>query len=261
MRNITVYFRIIKRIGIVTTCKTLIKKYSKQKSKNYLKYKTNFENKNGLEIGGPSAIFSNKGFWPIYTICKNLNNCNYKSSTTWEKNKKGKTFEYLKNKKGIQYISEATDLQEIKNESYDFLINSHLLEHIANPLKAIGEWKRVLKKDGTLLIIVPEKSKIFDHKRKITKFSHILTDYKKNIDETDLTHLNEILQKHDFYGDEIKTKTELTKRCQNNFENRNMHHHVFDEKLLKQILKYHNFQILTTTIELPYNIIILAKKK
>ena len=40
---------------------------------------------------------------------------------------------------------------------YDFVFSSHSLEHIANPLKAISEWLRITKKDGYIIIIVPEK--------------------------------------------------------------------------------------------------------
>jgi len=260
MKNIPAYIRIMHRIGILTTAKSILKKTLKIKNKTYVKYKQNFLNKVGLEIGGPSAVFSPNGLFPIYSICKSIDNCNYKENTTWETNKKGNTFEYSKNKKGKQYIAETTNLKQIKSSKYDFVINSHVLEHVANPLKAIKEWKRVLKKGGTLLIIVPQKTKTFDHKRSITKFSHILRDYEQNIEEDDKTHTKEILKYHDFYAEEIKTKEELNLRCKNNFENRNMHHHVFDEDLLKKMLLYHDFNISSVTIELPYHIVIITTK-
>jgi ubiquinone/menaquinone biosynthesis C-methylase UbiE len=34
------------------------------------------------------------------------------------------------------------------NESVDFVINSHVLEHFFDPIKAIQEWLRVVKKGG-----------------------------------------------------------------------------------------------------------------
>ncbi len=44
---------------------------------------------------------------------------------------------------GIQYVRDATDLHGIPDEKYDFVVASHALEHIANPLRAVSEWTRV----------------------------------------------------------------------------------------------------------------------
>jgi len=55
------------------------------------------------------------------------------------------------------------------------------LEHIANPLKAINEWLRIIKNGGYVIIIVPEKSCCFDHKRNYSKFSTLLSQYEKNV--------------------------------------------------------------------------------
>ena len=32
--------------------------------------------------------------------------------------------------------------------TYDVLLSSHTLEHIANPLRALSEWKRIVGDDG-----------------------------------------------------------------------------------------------------------------
>ena len=71
---------------------------------------------------------------------------------------------------------------------------SHCIEHIANPLKAISEWKRILKDNGLILLIVPHKDKTFDHNRPITSLSHLIEDMKTDVQEDDSTHLPEILE-------------------------------------------------------------------
>jgi len=70
-------------------------------------------------------------------------------------------------KKRKVIINDATNITNINDETYDFCFSSHSLEHIANPLKAIKEWLRIIKKDGYIIIIVPEKSVCFDHKENI----------------------------------------------------------------------------------------------
>ena len=43
---------------------------------------------------------------------------------------------------------DATDLPNFSNDEFDFIISSHTLEHLANPIKALKEWERVIKKGG-----------------------------------------------------------------------------------------------------------------
>jgi len=71
-----------------------------------------------------------------------------------------------------------------KDNEFDGITCFHVLEHIADPLKILLEIKRVLKKDGTLLIVVPNLSfkKFYDdytHIRPYTKTSlrRLLKDF------------------------------------------------------------------------------------
>ena len=70
-----------------------------------------------------------------------------------------------------------------------------MLEHVANPIKALSEWKRITS--GKIILIVPRKDFNFDHKRPITSFNHLLEDFDNDVNESDLTHLDEILSLHD----------------------------------------------------------------
>jgi ubiquinone/menaquinone biosynthesis C-methylase UbiE len=49
------------------------------------------------------------------------------------------------------------DLQNLsfKDNSYDIILNNHVLEHISNDKKAIQEIQRILKPDGIAIITVP----------------------------------------------------------------------------------------------------------
>lgn len=220
-----------------------------------------FEGKNGLEIGGPSFIFQT--WLPIYHIANNLDGCNFSSNTIWEgKIVEGENFIYG-NKKGYQYINEATDLSSIPTNKYDFLISSNCLEHIANPLKAVKEWIRVVKPGGVILILVPNPKKTFDHKRVVTSFEHLIDDFEKNIDETDLTHLDEILKLHDRRMDSHSgTAEQFKNRSLNNFQNRCLHHHIFDYDLLGKIFKYFDVSIVDFKVkEVGINHMIIGKKK
>ncbi len=234
-----------------------------QKAKSYKTCKNLVINKTGLEIGGPSGIFSNEGLLPLYHYIKSLDNCNFSSKTVWEDQlKQGYTFKFDKDRPcGFQYILDTTDLKEIPSAKYDFILSSHVIEHIANPIKALLEWNRVLKKDGVLIVIIPNKDGTFDHKRDITDFNHIIDDYKQGTKENDLTHLDEILELHDLEGDKgAGSYNEFKTRALNNFTNRCLHHHVFNTFLAIKLIDFIKMQIISTEATYPCHIIIVAKK-
>ena len=156
-----------------------------------------------------------------------------------------------------QYIGDATDLSFIADQEYDFVISSHVIEHIANPIKAINEWKRILKDQGLLLVICPHKEGTFDHLRQTTTLAHLINDYEKNIAEDDLSHLDEILSFHDLSMDPpAGTREQFSLRSKDNFHNRGLHHHVFTTELVIQLFDFLNIEILDVKTCLPNNILI-----
>jgi SAM-dependent methyltransferase len=199
----------------------------------------------GLEIGGPSRIFSANGFIPVYPVASELDNMNFASNTIWEGEIKSSTFIVDGKILGKQFIGEASILSDFKDSQYDFLLSSEMIQHIANPLRAIYEWKRVLKKDGLLILIVPNMEKTFDHKRPLTKLEHIIDDYDHDTQETDLTHLEEVLVYHDLSRDRpAGTYDQFKQRCENNFRVRALHHHVYTKESALRMTEYAGFNVL-----------------
>jgi predicted SAM-dependent methyltransferase len=220
-------------------------------------------NKVGLEIGGPSGVFQERGILPIYSVVSQLDNCNFSGKTTWEGEiTEGLTFQFAKDKKpGQQYVSEATDLSKINGDKYDFILSSHMLEHTANPFKALSEWTRVLKNDGILIILLPHKEGTFDHKRPVTTLDHMIEDFTSGMKEDDLTHLPEILELHDLSQDSSgETFQSFKTRSEKNPENRCLHQHVFDTKLAVETVNHHHLQIHAVEALLPCHIILVCQK-
>lgn len=173
----------------------------------------------------------------------------------------GMTYRYHKNRKGYQFICDAVNLEAIQSKRYDFTLSSHTIEHIANPFRAMSEWLRVLKDNGTLLLVVPHKDGTFDHNRLITSLSHLVKDFEKNVKEDNLVHLPEILELHDLSLDPGAGDMEsFKKRSMNNYQNRCLHHHVFNTELVVEVINYFNLQILSLDVVLPYHIIAMGKK-
>ena len=185
-------------------------------------------NKNGLEVGGPSFFFRN--FIKIYKNIKSLDSLNFASKTIWNKNKGHILI-------GKEIICCSTDMSIIPNESYDFILSSHQLEHVANPIKALLEFKRILKKSGTLILVIPNSKYNFDHKRNKTTIKHLIDDYNSNIDEGDLTHLQDSLNNTDFYSNSLDFE-KFKELAEDNLKNRVIHHHIFDNKLVSDLCNF-----------------------
>jgi SAM-dependent methyltransferase len=203
------------------------------------------ENLHGIEIGGPSSCF--KTVLPIYRCVASLDGANFSTKTMWEGTiAHGGPFRYHRRQRpGKQIIAEATDLRGIPSNTYDFLISSNSLEHIANPLKALAEWVRVVKPDGVLVLVLPRNVSNFDHRRPATLIEHLREDHARDVGEDDLTHLDEILALHDLKMDPpAGTLAQFRERSLRNLDNRGLHHHIFDAGLIAEMIAAMGLQTL-----------------
>jgi len=249
MNKIIKIIFLLRKTGFGNTLQPVIKKILVRRTSDYKKYYELFNNKKGIEIGGPSNMFNKDNVMPIYSFINSLDGVNFSAVTIWNGVlKEGEHYKYDGGTRvGRQYLCDATDLNIIPSEKYDFVISCNNLEHIANPLKAIKEWLRIIKLGGFLLLVLPRKESNFDHKRKTTALEHLKDDYSRNIGEDDLSHLDEILKLHDLSMDTpAGTLQQFKKRSVNNYDNRALHHHVFDMRLLKDIYDYFDIEVLLT---------------
>ena len=251
------YKQLLKKFGVRPFLRKIYRRIFLWRSPNYQQIISLLKDKTGLEVGGPSSVFGT--YLPVYPFIKHLDGCNFSTTTIWEGDiKEGLFFNYGSGT-GYQYILEATDLSLIKSEYYDFVISAHCLEHIANPLKAVQEWLRVIKNNGLLLLVLPNKKSCCDHNRDIVAFPHLLQDYENNVDESDMSHLDEIIEKHDLSMDIIKDKDQFKKRSLKNFENRCLHHHVFDMNVLEEMFSFFGLETLYKETYRDGHIIIAKK--
>lgn len=234
-------------------------KYRGAKLPETERYLPLFKGMHGVEIGGPSTIFSTQV--PIYQVVAGLDGVNFSATTIWEGEiAHGQDFRFHGWKKGRQLVMEASDLTLIPSASYDFLISSNCLEHVANPIKAVREWMRVVRPKGLMLLVLPNKESNFDHRRPVTTIEHLVDDLTRDVGEDDMTHLEEILRLHDLSRDPAAGNVESFRvRSMDNVHNRTLHHHIFDQELLKSLCVYVGLEPLvqhTTTTDL----ILLARK-
>jgi SAM-dependent methyltransferase len=220
------------------------------------------EGRRGLEIGGPSAIFTRNGALPLYPLFDQLDNCDFARDTVWHGDApEGAEFVYDDDRRpGRRLIRDATSLDGIDDASYDVVLASHTLEHIANPLLALSEWRRVLGSTGHLVLALPHLENTFDHRRPVTTLEHIEADFAASTREDDTTHVREFIELCDLrrVPDQLSRQA-FEERTLDHKTNRTVHHHVFDTDLAVRLLDRAEYQLLWVETALPFHIVVVAR--
>ena len=89
---------------------------------------------------------------------------------------------------------DADRLTAIGDGSQDFVIASHVIEHLANPLAMLLEIYRVLRKGALLVLLVPDRHKTFDRDRQPTSLSHVIDEYRDDIRTVDDAHILDFIR-------------------------------------------------------------------
>ncbi|MEB2848291.1 methyltransferase domain-containing protein [Endobacterium cereale] len=76
----------------------------------------------------------------------------------------------------VDYVSDGGSLLELIGEpkKYDFIFASHVIEHITDVVRFIGDCESLLKDNGTLVLVVPDKRFCFDTFRPISTVGQVL---------------------------------------------------------------------------------------
>lgn len=85
-------------------------------------------------------------------------------------------------------------LGPIADDSQDFAVASHVLEHLANPLRMLCELHRVVRPSGTVLIFLPDRHQTFDKDRPPTPLAHVIEEFEVGVTEVDDAHIEEFIR-------------------------------------------------------------------
>lgn len=96
----------------------------------------------------------------------------------------------------VQHLGELDrgGLRQFADGTFDFVIISHVIEHVANPLKVTAEVFRILRPGGLALIAIPDKHYTYDRGRALTPLAHLWADYENDVTENDDEHYLDFLR-------------------------------------------------------------------
>lgn len=73
----------------------------------------------------------------------------------------------------VNLIANGDDLP-FKNNTLDYVVSSHMIEHSFDPIKTVNEWLRVIKPGGYIFMIIPHKERTLDINRNITTVDELI---------------------------------------------------------------------------------------
>jgi GT2 family glycosyltransferase/SAM-dependent methyltransferase len=91
----------------------------------------------------------------------------------------------------VDILADGERLDSIEDDTQDFVIANHFLEHCQNPIQALINMLRVLRPGGVLYLAVPDKRYTFDVDRPVTSFDHLMRDYTEGPDWSRQNHFRE----------------------------------------------------------------------
>lgn len=216
--------------------------------------------KRALEIGGPSALFRASGLLPVYPTLASIDGVQWAENTAWHSLDADLGYRPEGDPRGELHVIDGVDLDPLADASYDVVLSSHVLEHIANPLRALRAWRRVTRPGGHLLIVVPHMAGTFDHRRPATTISHMIEDFERDVGEDDLTHLDETLRLHDrardIPSDDDAAWAEGRRR---NLQTRLIHHHTFTTPTALALLDQAGLELTAVETRFPHDIYVLGR--
>ena len=85
-------------------------------------------------------------------------------------------------------------LRSFADASTDFVVASHVLEHVADPLGILDEIHRVLRVGGITIILVPDRRATFDANRPPTSLDHLVAEHLAGVTEGSDEHIVEFVR-------------------------------------------------------------------
>ncbi|NNN14019.1 MAG: methyltransferase domain-containing protein [Acidimicrobiaceae bacterium] len=79
----------------------------------------------------------------------------------------------------VDFVWNGEPLDQLvrKKSHYDWIVASHLMEHVPNPISMLQQCHEILKPNGVLSLVVPDKRYCFDYFRPISSTGDLLDAY------------------------------------------------------------------------------------
>jgi SAM-dependent methyltransferase len=132
----------------------------------------------------------------------------------------------------VHIIDHGEKLATFEDESQDFIIANHFIEHTQDPIGTIKRFLQVLRPQGILYMAVPDKRFTFDVGRPLTSLDHLIRDHTEGPEGSRESHFREWAEMVDHKtGDALEPEVRRLMHM-----NYSIHFHVWTATTLVQFL-------------------------
>ncbi len=135
----------------------------------------------------------------------------------------------------VDVVDDGEQLHHFPDESLDFIIANHMLEHTENPLGTIRQHLRKLKPGGCLYYAIPDGRMSFDVDRRRTSFWHLMRDDRHGPQISRTRHFQEWVRYVNKETDPDRAAVQTKKLMDMNYS---IHFHVWDTRSFRRFLRF-----------------------
>ncbi len=133
----------------------------------------------------------------------------------------------------VDIVADGERLTGVEDESRDFVISRHFLEHCQDPIGTMKHFFRVLKPGGIVYFSVPDKRFTFDRDRVVTPIEHLFEDHEHGPEGSRRTHFEEYVQS----TEHPPTSQQLQDRVQELMDqDYSIHYHAWSQHEVLELL-------------------------
>lgn len=148
----------------------------------------------------------------------------------------------------VDIIDDGETLATVQEQSQDFVIANHFLEHCQDPIRALVNMFRVLKNEGVLYLSVPDKRLSFDKDRPTTSLEHLKKDHLEGPEWSRRDAFEEYVTKVDKITDPVESQKRIALYMNMNYA---IHFHAFTEMEMLELVSFLKKELrVPCTIEL-----------
>lgn len=143
----------------------------------------------------------------------------------------------------IDVVDEADRLANFAEDSVDFVVANHVLEHLEDPIEALEQMLRITRPGGVILLTLPHARHSFDVARPRTTVEHLIRDHEEGPQVSRREHYEEWARflEHRTGDDDVQRRVE-------EFAATDARHHF-------HVWELEGFLQLVTAVELPCEIV------
>jgi predicted SAM-dependent methyltransferase len=145
----------------------------------------------------------------------------------------------------VDLIDNGERLATVADDSQDFLIANHFLEHTQDPIATLQNHLRVLRPGGHLYLAIPLKDASFDVRRPVTSIEHLMHDHREGPEGSLEQHYEEWVTLVEGAAQETLAERVADLRARDY----SIHFHVWDQPALLELMAH-----LEAELRLPFRL-------